>query len=165
MILVRYIRDFLFFIPIAAIGWIKVLLRFLAYLFSIWQKKSSFEKVSILVLFSQLVFATRPWFEYKIQFNEVTEVLSVSSKVNLIFIFLSLANFILLLINVSFSRLMIFILQIIMGVLFLVGYQSPTSLHVDFLNPSDYKFNLNFYIFAGAYFFALLLSIRGFLKR
>lgn len=165
MILVRYTRDFFYFLAIAFVGWFKVLFQFLAYLYSIWIKNSLFAKISILVLIFQLAFATRPWFEYKIQFNEVVEVLSVSSKVNLIFIFLSLANFILLLLNVSFSKLMILILQIIMGVLFLFGYQSPTSLHVDFINPTDYKFNMNFYIFAALYSLALLLSIRNFLKK
>jgi hypothetical protein len=165
MILVRYIRDFFFFIAIAFVGWFKVLFQFLAYTYSVWQKNSFFAKISIIVLFLQLVFATRPWFEYKIQFNEVVEVLSVSSKVNLIFIFLSLANFILLLLDVSFSNLMILILQVILGVLFLFGYQSPTSLHIDFINPDDYKFNLTFYIFAATYSLALALSIRNFFKK
>ncbi len=165
MILVRYTRDFFYFLAIAFVGWFKVLLQFLAYLYSVWLRNSLFAKISILVLFFQLVFATRPWFEYKIQFNEVVEVLSVSSKVNLIFIFLSLANFILLLLDISFSKLMILILQIIMGVLFLFGYQSPTSLHIDFINPNDYKFNLTFYIFAATYSLALVLSIRNFIKK
>ncbi len=162
MILVRYVRDFFYFIQIAFIGWFKVLIHFLSYLYSLWSKNSLTAKVFLSVLFFQLVFSTRPWFEYKIGFNEVTEVLSVSSKVNLIFIFLSLANFILFLLDLSFSRVMIVILQLVIGILFLFGFQSPTSLHVDFINPADFKFNLNFYIFAVFSALALMLSIRGF---
>lgn len=165
MILVRYIRDFLFFIPIAFIGWFRVLFQFIAYLYSLWLKNSIVAKIFIGGLFLQLAFSTRPWFEYKIQFTEVTEVLSVSSKVNLIFIFLSLANFILFLLDLSFSKVIIVILQVVMGILFLFGYQSPTSLHVDFINPSDFKFNLNFYIFAVSSFFCLSLAIRDFTKK
>jgi hypothetical protein len=165
MILVKYIRDFFYFVPIAFIGWIKVLFHFLAYLYSVWQKNAVMTKISIVVFFFQLFFSTRPWFEYQIRFNEVDETLLVSSKVNLIFIFISLVNFILLLGEFSFSTILILILQAITGVLFLFGYHSPTALHIDFINSSDYKFHYNFYSFALAYSLALFLSIQSFVKK
>lgn len=165
MTLVYFIRDFFFFIPVTILGWGKVLFRFLTYLYSHWSKLPILLKTSLVVFFFQLVFSTRPWFEYKIQFNEVDEILAVSSKVNLIFIFLSLVNFILLLTEFYFSKGMILTLQTIMGILFLFGYQSPTSLHVDFVNPSDYYFNSNFYIFATLHTISFLLSLYIFFKK
>lgn len=165
MILFHFLRDFFIFVPVAFLGWVRVLLRFFSYLFSLWTNTPVLLKISLVVFFFQLVFSTRPWFEYKIRFNELDETLSVSSKVNLIFIFLCLVNFVLLLYEFYFSRWMILSLQAIMAVLFLFGYQSPTSLHVDFINPSDYNFNSNFYIFACLHLVSFLLATYNLLKK
>lgn len=165
MILVKYLRDFIFFIPIVFIGWLNVLIYFLFYLYSIWLKKTIILKISLIFYLLQFIFATRPWFEYKIQFNDVHEILSVSSKINLIFIFMSLVNCILLLTEFSFSAYIIPALQLIMGILFLFGYQDPSSIHVDFLKSSDYSFNYNFYAFLAFYIPAFFISIGLFFKK
>lgn len=165
MILIRYIRDFFYFVPIAFLGWVKVLKKFLGYLYFSWKKYPILIRIATIVFLAQLVFSTRPWFEYKIRFYEADENLLVSSKINLIFIFLSLVNFILLLTEVSFSKVLILTLQVIMGALFLVGFQSPTSLHIDFTNPNDYRFSLNFYLFFGFHALAVALSVRNFLNK
>ncbi len=51
-----------------------------------------------------------------------------------------------------------------MAILFVVGYNSPTSVHIDFIKNSDYRYNTNFYIFGIALIASLLVSIRNFLK-
>lgn len=163
MILVRYIRDFLLFTPIAILGWFKVLFRLLVFLFHLWKQNSYLKQLAIIVFAVQLVFSTRPWFEYKINFIGTDEFLAVSSKMNLIFIILSLFNFILLITSFAFSNAIIMVLEIVMTTLFILGYESPTSIHIDFLKTTDYRFNTNFYIYAGGLAFALLLSIRNFL--
>ena len=100
MILVRYIRDFFYFIPTIIIGWIRVFIIFSKYLFASWKKFPFTVRLATFVFFGQLVFATRPWFEYRIRFYEADEILFVSSKINLIFIFLSLVNCIFLFTNI-----------------------------------------------------------------
>ncbi|MBK8393863.1 MAG: hypothetical protein IPL26_01265 [Leptospiraceae bacterium] len=165
MILVRYIRDFFYFIPTIIIGWIRVFIIFSKYLFASWKKFPFTVRLATFVFFGQLVFATRPWFEYRIRFYEADEILFVSSKINLIFIFLSLVNCIFLFTNISFSKGIISILQIIMGILFLIGFLTPTSIHIDFINQNDYGFAMNFYVFSVFLLLAISFSIYNYFNK
>ncbi|HNI90645.1 MAG TPA: hypothetical protein PKX55_21015, partial [Leptospiraceae bacterium] len=136
----------------------------LIFLFSLWKQFTFFKQVTIIFFTVQLIFATRPWFEYTINFIGTDEVWAVSSKINLFFIFISLINLFLLFSNSSISNILILLSEVIMAILFVVGYNSPTSVHIDFIKNSDYRYNTNFYIFGIALIASLLVSIRNFLK-
>lgn len=161
------IFDFFSFIPVLLFGWFRLLIRFFQFGFSFWMTLPVLNRVLSVFLFIQFLFTTRPWFEYSVRFVDVPEHIYVSSKSNLWFILLSLFGLIYVsgIIRHIASKFMISVFQLCILSLLIVGYLSPSLIHVDFLNQTDYKFSMNLYIFLFGYVPALLLSVYSALQK
>lgn len=149
--------NFLNYIPIILKGWIVVFLRLTNSFFQFYLEKKIITKILFITILFQFIFASRPWFYYSIQLTDIKEIIYVSSKSNLYFIFGSLICFVSCFFENKKLILFCLILQVLAGIFFLYGESNPNLIHIDFILKSDF-FNSNNYLI-----YAILLILNSIL--
>ncbi len=137
--------NFLNYIPIILKGWFVVFLRIVNSFLQFYLEKKNITKILFITILMQFVFASKTWFYYSIQLTEIKEIIYVSSKSNLYFIFGSLFCFISCFFENKKLILLSLAVQILVGIFFIFGDTNPNLVHIDFLLKSDY-FNSNSYL-------------------
>lgn len=140
-------NNFFQYIPIILKGWLVVFLRLSTSFLQYYLEKKVITKILIITILVQFVFASRTWFFYSIQLTDIKEIIFVSSKSNLYFIFGSIISFGLILFESKKLVLICLVLQTLLGILFLFGESNPNLVHVDFLLNSDYSNSSSYLIF------------------
>lgn len=134
-------------------------------LYSYWNAKLFYDKIFFIFLFLQLLFAVLPWFHYEITFFESKESISLSPKLNSIFILISLLNFFFLgFWKSSWTRIWFFATEMISAIIVLWGYLEPKRTYYDFVNASEVTTQITFYLFLGSLFFAFIFGYLSFKK-
>ncbi|TGL04391.1 hypothetical protein EHQ43_13490 [Leptospira bouyouniensis] len=134
-------------------------------LFSYWKTKLFYDKIFFIFLFLQLFFSVLPWFHYEIVFFESNESVSLSPKLNSIFILISLLNFFFLgFWKSTWTRLWFFATEMICVIIVLWGYLEPKRTYYDFVNPNEVSTQLPFYLFLISLFFSFVFGYLSFKK-
>lgn len=134
-------------------------------LFSYWKTKLFYDKIFFIFLFLQLFFSVLPWFHYEIVFFEINESVSLSPKLNSIFILISLFNFFFLgFWKSTWTRLWFFATEMICVIIVLWGYLEPKRTYYDFVNPNEVSTQFPFYLFLISLFFSFVFGYLSFKK-
>ncbi len=134
-------------------------------LYQYWKTKLFYDKIFFIFLFLQLLFSVLPWFQYEIIFFEIKESVSISPKLNSIFILISLLNFFFLgFWKATWTRVWFFATEMICVIIILWGYLEPKRTYYDFVNPNEISTQLPFYLFLGSLGFSFILGYLSFKK-
>ena len=134
-------------------------------LYAYWKTKLFFDKIFFICLFLQLLFSVLPWFHYEIVFFEGKESVSLSPKLNSIFILISLLNFFFLgFWKSTWTRIWFFATEMISVIIILWGYLEPKRTYYDFVNPNEVSTQIPFYLFLVSLFFAFVFGYLSFKK-
>lgn len=130
-----------------------------------WNTKLFFDKIFFIFLFLQLLFSVFPWFRYEIAFFEIKESVSLSPKLNSIFILISLLNFFFLgFWKSAWTRIWFFATEMICILVVLWGYLDPKRTYYDFVNGNEVSTEIPFYLFLVSLSFAFLFGYLSFQK-
>lgn len=134
-------------------------------LYQYWKTKLFFDKIFFIFLFLQLLFSVLPWFHYDIVFFETKESVSISPKLNSIFILISLLNFFFLgFWKATWTRLWFFATEMICVITILWGYLEPKRTYYDFVNPKEISTQITFYLFLISLGFSFVFGYLSFKK-
>ncbi|TGL99376.1 hypothetical protein [Leptospira jelokensis] len=117
-------------------------------LYRYWNTKLFFDKIFFVFLFLQLLFSVLPWFRYEISFFEGKESVSLSPKLNSIFILISLLNFFFLgFWKSTWTRIWFFATEMVCLIIVLWGYLDPKRTYYDFVDAKEVDTQITYYFF------------------
>ena len=160
------IITFIILLPLLVLrAWFILTINFIYYLYHSWKSLIFLYKLTFIFSILQIYFSIKPWIEYDVKFTEYIDKISVSSKINLYLIILSLVSFYFSIFSKNIYRYKIFIIsQFISFSLFIAGILFPNPILLDFLNKNDYYFNNTIIFYGISSFLTSILSIRLFIK-
>ncbi|XDD44902.1 hypothetical protein AB3N60_09185 [Leptospira sp. WS39.C2] len=134
-------------------------------LYNYWKTKLFYDKIFFIFLFLQLLFSVLPWFRYEITFFESKEFISLSPKLNSIFILISLLNFFFLgFWKSTWTRIWFFATEMVSLIIVLWGYLEPKRTYYDFVNANEVYTQIPFYLFLASLSFAFIFGYLSFKK-